>query len=93
MFAFNTQEVRVSSDTDNYILNNFISVSSASRLTGYSLQYLRRLLRAGRLQGVKIGQVWLISVLSLERHLQQAANTNDQHFCPRGNGNELDCTH
>jgi hypothetical protein len=88
MFAFKTQEVDLSPDIDNYILNNFISVSSTSRLTGYSQQYLRRLLRMGKLQGIKVGQIWLISLPSLECHLQKAQSNHDQRFGPRGNGND-----
>ena len=33
---------------------------AAAEYSGYNEQYLRRLLRAGRLEGIKIGQVWLI---------------------------------
>jgi hypothetical protein len=93
MFAFEIQEVSLSPDTDNYILNNFISVSSASRLTGYSQQYLRRLLRFSKLQGIKIGQAWLIDLPSLECHLQKAHSNHDQRFGPRGNGNDQNCAY
>jgi hypothetical protein len=37
--------------------NNHISVKDAAECSGYSLQYLRRLLRAGKLKGFKIGQI------------------------------------
>ena len=42
------------------VLNNHISVQVAASYSGYSTQYLRRLLRTGKLEGVKIGQTWLI---------------------------------
>jgi len=42
------------------ILDNIISVIAAAECTGYSQQYLRRLLRRGKLNGLKLGQVWLI---------------------------------
>jgi hypothetical protein len=52
-----------------HVLNNYISVKSAAYLTGYSPQYLRRMLRIGWLIGVKIGQVWLSDKRSLDAHL------------------------
>jgi hypothetical protein len=39
-----------------FVFNNCISVKGAAFLSGYNLQYLRRLLRVGRLIGVKLGQ-------------------------------------
>ena len=41
------------------ILTNHVSVYAAASDSGYSLQYLRRLLRNGKLEGIKIGQLWL----------------------------------
>lgn len=41
------------------------SVKAAAEYSGCNEQYLRRLLRAGRLEGVKIGQVWLIKRMRL----------------------------
>jgi hypothetical protein len=38
---------------------------------GYDFQYLRRLLRAGKLAGIKVGQVWLISLASLSAYIQK----------------------
>jgi excisionase family DNA binding protein len=35
-------------------------VQAAASYSGYCLQYLRRLLRNGKLEGVKIGQLWLV---------------------------------
>ena len=75
-----------------FVLNNLLSIKSASDFSGYSLQYLRRLLRNGRLTGIKIGQLWLIDKQSLDGHLllQQGS---DQRFGPRGNGNEQNCAY
>lgn len=54
-----------------FLTENYITVEAASRQTGYNIQYLRRLLRVGRLEGVKIGPVWLIKLNSLENYLGQ----------------------
>ena len=58
-----------------FVLNNYISVQVAAKYSGYSLQYLRRLLR--------IGQLWLIDKSALDACLRQARNTTDQRFGPK----------
>ena len=42
------------------VFNNCISVKGAAFHSGYNMQHLRRLLRDGRLSGMKLGQTWLI---------------------------------
>ena len=66
------------------VLERHLSVKSAAEAFGYNEQYLRRLLRAGRLQGVKIGQVWLITLASLEAHLSRGHAALDRRFGPQG---------
>ena len=53
----------------NYLITNNISVTGASTLSGYSIQYIRRLLRLEQLSGTKIGQVWLVDIDSLNQYL------------------------
>lgn len=65
------------------IVNNCISVKAAAGSTGYSQQYLRRLLRSGKLAGLKLGQVWLIELESFEEYLEKAGNSQDQRFGPQ----------
>jgi hypothetical protein len=66
-----------------FVLDNHISVKAASLYSGYSFQYLRRLLRATQLKGTKLGQVWFIEKSSLDRYLMQAAQTIDNRFGPQ----------
>jgi hypothetical protein len=49
-----------------FVYNNCISVKAASENSGYSQQYLRRMLRLGKLAGLKFAQVWLVDLKSLE---------------------------
>ena len=49
-----------SSQVSQFVVNNCISVQAAAVYSGYSMQYLRQLLRNGQLVGLKVGQVWLI---------------------------------
>ena len=65
------------------ILNNHISVQAAALYSGYSLQYLRRLLRNGKLAGIKIGQLWLVEKGNLDTYLADAQNATDQRFGPK----------
>jgi len=58
--------------------SNYITVQSAARYSGYNPQYIRRLLRNGKLQGVKIGQVWLIKLASLEEYFINSRSSNDR---------------
>jgi excisionase family DNA binding protein len=65
------------------VLNNLISVKEAAEWSGYSLQYLRRLLRRGTLEGIKIGQVWLIEKEILDIYMKHGLNSVNQRFCPK----------
>ena len=65
------------------VLERHLSVRAAAEYSGYNEQYLRRLLRAGRLQGVKIGQVWLIKLASIEAHLQKGQTVQDRRYGPQ----------
>ena len=65
------------------VINNYISVQVAASYSGYSLQYLRRLLRNSKLDGAKIGQMWLVEKSSLDNCLLQAQKKTDNRFGPR----------
>ena len=65
------------------VLNNHISVQVAASYSGYSTQYLRRLLRNGKVEGVKIGQLWLVEKGALDFYIEQAQDAPDQRFGPK----------
>jgi excisionase family DNA binding protein len=65
------------------VLEKHLSVKAAAEYSGYNGQYLRRLLRAGRLEGIRIGQVWLIKLASLEAHLRNGRLSQDQRYGPQ----------
>jgi AraC-like DNA-binding protein len=65
------------------VLEEHISVKAAAEHSGYSIQYLRRLLRDGLLDGTKIGQVWLIELASFERYLRHGQMQRDRRCGPR----------
>jgi len=65
------------------VLNNHISVQGAASYSGYSLQYVRRLLRNGKVEGTKIGQSWLVDKGALDLYIEQAQDATDQRFGPK----------
>ena len=69
--------------TNPIVLNNCISVQAAAFHSGYNVQYLRRLLRDGRLPGMKLGQTWLIDKGMFEAYLDNAIHTQDKRFGPK----------
>ena len=62
------------------VLNKHISAHVAASYNGYSLQYLRRLLRHGKLAGIKIGQLWLVAKGALYIYFEQIQMATDQRF-------------
>ena len=65
------------------VFNNCISVKAAAFHSGYNVQYQRRLLRDGRLTGMKLGQAWLLDLRTFEAYMQDAHQTNDKRFGPK----------
>jgi hypothetical protein len=82
MSAFNSQVF--SQLSVDKVIYYHISIQAAAEISGYNTQYLRRLLRAGRLDGVKIGQVWLIDLASLQDYFSCALSSNDMRYGPKG---------
>ena len=66
-----------------FVFNNCISVNFAAFHSGYNMQYLRRLLRDGKLIGKKLGQTWLIDKRTFEAYLENAHQANDKRFGPK----------
>ena len=62
---------------------NCISVKDAACHSGYNIQYLRRMLRSGTLEGIKIGQMWLIDMESLGKYLEHVEQTSDRRCGPK----------
>ncbi len=53
------------------LVSTLISVSEASKLSGLTTSYIRRLLRDDRIEGVKIGQNWLTTEEAIREYLKQ----------------------
>ncbi len=77
MFSFNSTTISPQSHT-GILIKRHVTVQATAEVTGYNIQYLRRLLRSGALEGIKIGQIWLIEMESLEMYLHQVESTSDR---------------
>ena len=71
------------SQSTTFVLNNHISVRAAAYFSGYSLQYLRRLLRTGKLDGLKVGQLWLIDKTAFDTYIEKTTEASDRRFGPK----------
>jgi excisionase family DNA binding protein len=81
MSSFNQQTL--SNFQTQQVINNHITVQEAAEITGYNVQYLRRLLRAEKLEAIKIGHIWLIDLTSLQAYLSRAISSNDLRCGPK----------
>jgi hypothetical protein len=53
MISFNSPNISQQSQT-GILINRHITVQVAADVTGYNIQYLRRMLPSGTLEGIKI---------------------------------------
>ena len=79
MISFNTSYISQQSNT-GILIRRHLTVQGAADVTGDNIQYLRRLLRSGKLECIKIGQLWLIEMQSLEKYLQDVESTSDRRY-------------
>jgi excisionase family DNA binding protein len=66
-------------------MNNedWITTAEAVRLSGYSSQYIRRLIRTGKIDARKFGPIWQVKKSALLTYLQQAERSDDKRRGPR----------
>jgi excisionase family DNA binding protein len=53
---------------DNFNPTEWITTSEAGRLTGYDVAHIRRLVREGRVRGMKFGRDWLVYLRSVQEY-------------------------
>jgi excisionase family DNA binding protein len=73
-FSFNSQ-----SDFSN----DYLTVKTAAKISGYNEQYLRRLLRGNVFRSKRLGQIWLIDRKQFMEYLNQANLSKDKRFGPQ----------
>lgn len=65
------------------ILEICLLVKDTAKYSGYREQYLRRLLRQDKLNGFKVGQLWLLEVETFEWYISKAEKSQDHRFGPK----------
>jgi len=58
-------------DSLENLTSKLISVTRASEISGLTTSYIRRLLRDGQIEGVKIGRNWLTTEETIREYLKQ----------------------
>ena len=61
----------------------WITTEEAADLTGYDPEYVRRLLRNGKVQAKKFGPVWQVNRDSLQSYLRRSQHSDDKRRGPK----------
>jgi excisionase family DNA binding protein len=87
MNSINSSYISPISHTEILIIGH-LTIQTTAEATGYNIQYLLRLLRAGKIDVVKVGQVWLIKMTTLRNFLIHIETTVDRRCGLRNLNNE-----
>lgn len=63
--------------------DEWLSVFQAAEISGYSVKYVRRLLRQGKVKSQKFLTVWQVSKSSLLAYLREAKKSDDKRWGPK----------
>lgn len=63
--------------------DEWLTVQEAAKLTGYHAEYLRIMIREGKIRARKFGPIWAINKPSLLKYLQFAEKSVDRRHGPR----------
>lgn len=63
--------------------DEWLTIQQAAQLSGYHPEYLRIIVRAGKLDAHKFGSVWAINKKSLLSYLQAAEKSPDGRQGPK----------
>jgi excisionase family DNA binding protein len=63
-------------------LEDCVTIQEAAELTGFSRTHVRRLVVAGRIEGLKVGRDWLVDRAALLAYSERAQALGRQKFNP-----------
>ena len=63
--------------------DDWITTQEAAKVSGYHPDHLRRLIRAGDIEGRKVSIVWLIRRQSLLDYIDRAEHSGDKRRGPK----------
>lgn len=49
-------------------LNDYVTTEEASKILAFHIEHIRRMLREGDLEGLKVGKTWLVLRASIQRY-------------------------
>ena len=61
---------------------DYITADEAATISGYHVNYIRRIMRQGKVKGRKAGLVWLIERDSLQAYLAKVQELGARKFTP-----------
>lgn len=61
----------------------WLTVQEASQLSGYSVKYVRRLLRQGKIESRKFATIWQVSKSDLLAYVRESKKSEDKRRGPR----------
>ena len=61
----------------------WLTTAEAAELSGYHTEYIRQIIKAGKVEARKFGPVWQVSKQSLLDYLQTAREKGDQWWGPK----------
>jgi len=61
----------------------WLTTAEAAELSGYHPEYVRELIRDGKIEGRKFGIVWQVSKESLTVYLESAKDSKDKRWGPK----------
>jgi excisionase family DNA binding protein len=64
-------------------LNDFISTEEAAEKLKYHVEHVRRMMREGNIEGIKIGRTWLVKREAVDRFMKRTASMTKHN--PRRN--------
>ena len=79
MISFNSP-INSQQSSKGILISQRITEKATADVTGYNIQYLRRMLRSGDLKDIKIGQMWLIEMGAQEEYLKHVETTSDRRY-------------
>lgn len=62
---------------------SWITIHDACQMTGYNAEYLRRLIRNGKVKAQKVSIVWVVDPVSLIEYISQNQDTTDKRRGPK----------
>jgi len=65
------------------MVEEWLTTAEAAELSGYHTEYIRQIIKAGKVQGKKFGPVWQVNKQSLLNYIQTGREKQDKRWGPK----------